>query len=459
MSVRLFFFSVLLPSVLWPAVVWADDAINSAEPALKIGSTFEGSSVKPQATNTLDRTPALRGAIIDTLSNSNSLKSAAVQAKAAQYDSQAALRDLLPSINLSLEKGYRKGLSSGFPVLSNVDTASLNATWTVFAGGSKIANAIAADLNAKSSRLNYLVQERNEALKVASAYLQILADRKFVVVLLESRSHLLRIRRNSQLEFNAGLASQTDVLLVTSQISDVDLQIIDANKDLQTQTLALSALTGKAAPDITHLPAIENLIPNDLPATLRRAMNGNLTVAVTEYAAQSLSAQADASRGKLSPIVSIIGQAQTDLDNLVDSSKPAVNQNWYIGVKLDVPLTNFAAYSQLDAARARASAARYHMLDSKTQIEKEVATNWHELMSMRQKSVVFDQKIAANRIVTSGVAKEVKAGLRSVSDLLRAESNLASTEFEQIRNEVNRAALAYRIAVHFTDLPTEMLGG
>ena len=135
------------------------------------------------------------------------------------------------------------------------------------------------------------------------------------------------------------------------------------------------------------------------------------------------------------------------------------NMDVTVGIKLTMPLFDAQAAPQYHQSKENAYSAYYKAQDVKRLMTLEVETRWAEYKAFKARTHIFDKKLSSQKKVVYGMSRQVAAGLRPVSDLLRAEIEYASAIIENIQNRINMTASAYAIAVHFPDLTLAELAG
>lgn len=409
-----------------------------------------GSLIRP-GHDSVDGDSQFRAFVADFLQSSDALRAVKHDSLATQEARREARFTLLPEVNFTTEIGRTNNpLTTGGPrVERSTDKASINASWKLFNSGASLAAIRAADFSALASSNHYLAEERRTLMESLGLYLQIYAGQQLVASHRKTRKRLSAIRYSIAKQFKAGFASKTDIAQVDAEIAALDTQIESAKRQVSQQKITWKIKTRKKITGSLAKPDIRSLLGKNKQAVLSRALQGNVTVASAKYAALSAHEKSRSDMASFLPGVSAYVNATDELSSSLFSNS---NFEWSAGVRLTVPIVNFVGTSKYRQSREAANAAKYRAQDTKQKIVQDIETNWQSFVSYRANETNINRKISTIRKVVKGVSKEVKAGFRPVENLLREEIKLADGRMEQLQNEINMIASAYRIAIHFSNL-------
>ena len=128
------------------------------------------------------------------------------------------------------------------------------------------------------------------------------------------------------------------------------------------------------------------------------------------------------------------GNAQTDLSNLTVQ-----------GV-LTVPLYEAGlTYSQVRAAKQKASQSRISVIDVTRQIRQSVAANWASYTASKQALSSAATSTSASQTAYDGVKQEYQVGSRSTIDVLNAEQTLLNAQISQVSLQHDLILASYRL--------------
>ena len=393
----------------------------------------------------------LRGYIQDSLNNSNALKARLHQSNAARANALKEKMRLLPKVSLE-KKWEKRHLPSAVPLSpldSNATNLNISANMPLFTSGLNWFAIKSANATASATDYTYLAEERQEVLEAFRLLLRLIATKEVVNSIEATHDRLDKILTATQKRFGAGLVSRTDVEQVRSEVYSVNAQLRQAKAQLQKNKANYEITTGNSVPRNLTIPGIAHLLPATLDAAKDRALNGNYTVAAAQFTSDAAKYQANSVLGSYLPQVS--AYATANQLNPGSAFQPS-NMDVTVGIKLTMPLFDAQAAPQYRQSKENAYTAYYEAQDVKRLMTLEVETRWAEYKAFKAQTHIFDKKLKSQKKVVYGMNRQVAAGLRPVSDLLRAEIEYASAIIENIQNRINMTASAYAIAIHFPDL-------
>lgn len=390
------------------------------------------------ATDHTNDTPL--GLVGKALERSDALKAESLRVEAREHAAQAEHARLLPK--LSLETGLEKsnGRYAGAHASASV---GVTAEWTIYSSGANLAAINAAHLRAESAAFGYLAAERRAALEVIETQMRLELARRQYSHIAGTLARLRDIRTATQTLEKSGFASRTDLAQLDAEIESVRAELQEAKSQREQEVIAYRDIVGTKPP--AKLPRLNGarLLPQDVEAMMARALNGNYRVKAAQSAALAADAERDAVRGQYLPRVSLYGSAIAD---------DAYGEDWTVGMKLTVPLVDYAAMPRYREANANAYASYFERADIERRVRRELAGEWARHRALLRQQHSYSRQAKALRRSTKGLRKQLEAGLRPVDDVLREEIELASALIAADRSRIAAETAAWRIAVHFPDL-------
>lgn len=402
----------------------------------------------PSAPAVFDHEPQLRGLISVSLERSDALKAAHLRAAADAFSADAAFAKLLPTVSFSAELAHAhnsRSVDRGW-IGGNVrDNASITAEWTVFSSGANWAAYESSQLRAQASAYGYLAAERQAALEQLGVYLQLLTADRLTAAIGTTLWRLSKIRQSTQALERSGFASQTDLAQIDAEIHSVRAEHESAKSLRRRQAIAWKDFTGTPAPAKLKTPDPSKLMPGSKDAMLDAALGGSYRIAQAETVALASDAHRDAVKRQYLPRVSAYGTF-----GVGDHGSAAYGDDYdlEIGLRLNVPLIDFAAAPRYREARARAQADWFAARDTHRRVRSELLLAWEAYHSERNRYAQFKRQAASLRHSVKGLTKQLEAGLRPVDDLLREEIALTQANINARKAQISAIAAAYRILVH-----------
>ena len=411
-----------------------------------------GQSLKPTIHSSPAYNSSLSGFLNAAIINNNELRASLHDVETSRHQIMTAKLQLLPTLDLTATEGTGREYSfASSSLIERRDRAiALNLDWTIYSSGANRSRIEAAKYASRAVTMRYLAIERQAVLENLGVYLQLLSQQKLLASLKRTRGRMHHIRNSVRKRFQAGFASRTEVAQVDVELSNINIQIEQAQLVIRQQSDIWKTRVGTAPSSSISTPKVAHLVPDNVETAIHKALKDNPEVLSSQYASLSAEAESEAALAATKPRVSIYGSYEMDLDKASSAYK---EEEWTAGVRLTVPLINFAATSQYQESREQVFAASYRADDTQKRIEEEIRVNWHDYRTRRNLAKVLSRRTNAARRIVTGVSKEVRAGLRPLDDLIREEIQLARSEVERVNNEIQMFASAYRVAIHFNGLP------
>lgn len=189
---------------------------------------------------------SLEESIVLALKNRAELEQQLVQREQAQQQRRAALAGVRPTVTAQAQYQLSDILDDSSPVGDGY-AFQLGASWTLFDGGSSIAQARQAEANIAIAEQNFADQSNQVRFSVEQGYANLLSNFENIGTTTQALEQAKEALRLAQLRFRAGVGTSTDTInaenaLTTAEGNRVNA-IIGYNRSLATLQRA-----------VTHLP-------------------------------------------------------------------------------------------------------------------------------------------------------------------------------------------------------------
>lgn len=373
---------------------------------------------------------------------------------AAQVDEAAALAgiaraQLLPS--LAANAGYQRARTSaetttpGSPLIADVRTANLTASWELDLWGKLRRSSEAARATLAASQYNRDAARLSLSAQVAQTYFQMRAfDAQLDIAkrTLDSREASLQLR---QKRFKGGMTSELDMRQAESEAASARATIPQLNKSLRQTETALSVLLGRSPRELLEGKlqrgqAIDMLnVPPSIPADLSSSLlERRPDLAAAEAQLIAANARIGVAKAAYFPSISLtgaLGSQSLSMETLFSGA----TRTWSFVGNATAPIFNFGQTGlNVDAASARQRQAL-------AQYQKSVQTAFKEtqdaLVASSAAREVQDaqttQLTALNRALHLATLR-YDNGYSSYLDVLDAERNTFQAELNLVNAKLDR---------------------
>lgn len=338
---------------------------------------------------------------------------------------------LSPSIldNYNLKLSLQQPLFTGFKLQSSYDAAKLNAS--------------AADQD-------YTKDEQDLFLNIKNAYWTLYKAIKIKKVLDEDIQTVNAHLEDVQNFFKQGLATQNDVLKVQVQLSQVQLQQIDAMNGVRLAMLNLNNVIG--LPLSTEIKLHDSVSVDDLNNQMNKSIDQFVEEAMKnrpELKAMKLRVDATgkgvtAAKGDWYPQVFLSGEYDYAKPN--QRLLPTQNKfygTWNVSVGVSYSLWNWGAtIDKTQQAEAGFEQAKDNLNLFKDAVTLDVNQSYYNLVKSREKIIVARQTVKQAEENYRITDEKFKQGLTLNSELLDAEVALT-----QARTDYVQALADYELSI------------
>lgn len=301
--------------------------------------------------------------------------------------------------------------------------------------------------------------EQELVLRVASAYIDVLAALDTVEVVIAQRRAIQEQFETARRSFEVGTATITDQQEAQARL-DLNLaQLAAARNALAVRKALLTQLTGRDAEDLSTLrsdAALPLAEPDDVVAWVQRARVGSHAVRVVESAVRLASGEIERARRGHHPTLDLVsrgewvkGRTAATAGSLIDRTR-----TYTIALQLAIPLYNGGGISaRVREALALRDKAENDLEDSRRRAEQAVREAFLGLGSSREQAVALAAAVRSSQTALESNRVGYRVGVRINLDVLEAQQLLyqAHRDHARARYEVLLNTLRLKAAAGSLD--------
>ncbi|MGH8128966.1 MAG: TolC family protein, partial [Gammaproteobacteria bacterium] len=375
---------------------------------------------------------------------------ALVEAKAAK---PGALSVLLPQLNGSLSRAYNNDHSEGpqffgqnqiLPVSQASNTGATS--WQLeldqpLFNWSAIKNLQAADLDAAAAAATYQHTLAQLAVKVTTAYLNVLSARASLAATRETVKGFAEQSREADARYHAGTTGVIGADSARAGLESARGELLAARQQFTAAENALEALTGGPLPGAhsTLPPNYQVTLTDTQEAWLNRALADNPRLAAAQLSARADNHRIGAAESGYLPNISLALihnqqiQSGTASYSYPGSEVPTPADYNATGNEIALQLRwNFfaggATRAKVNQAQAQADESSANAATTRFDVVREVKTRYAALLIDAEQLKTLRAAVAASRDAVQATTRGVKAGVRSEDDLVTQRERLLSAE-------------------------------
>jgi len=387
--------------------------------------------------------------IPELLQTHNLIKAAESDLAAAGERSGAALGGWYPSLNVRSSAGHQDINKPGEGKDSSMAArqTDLTVTQLLWDFGKVNSTIRSSELSREAARYGLSAAVQDLLLRSATAYINVVRSNEVVRFSLQSEENIKRQAEieNTLVQRGAGLSS--DVLNAKQQLSGAQARRIDNEGKLMQARNAYRAVFQRDVINMQNMP--KPAVPLDaLPGTVDDTVfvalreNPALKKAATE-AAVTREAAAKARADGFAPTINLVGEKKYKHD--VDGA--AGNETQALGkVELNFPFNlGFTAVNTLKAASETASAAERRVGETKDVTEQGARDAWSRFETARLRLEFLRNQVEIAGEFLDLARKERQLGTRSLTDILRVETEAINAQSEAASAEADFTIAAFAV--------------
>jgi TolC family type I secretion outer membrane protein len=333
---------------------------------------------------------------------------------------------------------------------------SITLSEPVFRGFKTVKGVKRAEATVEAGRQNLLAVEQQTLFDTVQAYMNVIRDRRILMLRQRNVKVLQEQLRSSQERFNVGEVTRTDVAQSRARLSLSESTVAEAKSNLAASIATYTKVVGHA-PGSLKYPNLPKL-PRNLESANALAEKINPDILAAAFVAEAARHNVGVVAGDLLPTVTVEASGTRTIDDLDHVEEGNVNQLTLLG-RVSVPLyESGSVYSAVREAKQTESQRRIEIIGAARTVREAVVTAWNFLIASRETIVSSKAQVSANTLALEGVKQEYLVGSRTTLDVLNAESELLDSQVILAQAERDQIVAAYQILGSIGQLTARQIG-
>lgn len=391
----------------------AADMLEVYQQAWKSDPTFRAANATLLSKR--ENIPIARASLLPTLSGTGSINR-------INYNSETGTGSTSKNIYPNSNTGY--GLSLTQPIFNFAYWATLSS----------------AKAGVKQAEAEFFSAAQDLMYRTAAAYLAVLQAQDVLRFTSEQKRAVGEHRRQQKQRYEVGLAPITDLSEAQASYDSTVAQEIAAQNDLRVQEEKLQEITGIKFPELkkfnTEVPLVKP-DPEDIERWVKTAEQQNYSLLAARYATLAMRETVMTQAAGHFPILNAVGSYNYNYDNNANNLRILTRQKTTSGgLSLTVPIFSGGAIS------ARTEQAGYNYQQAVATQEKTHRTvvsgtrqAYLGVVSGISKIKADRQAVISKRSSLQSTQNSYQAGLRTILDVLQAETELYSAEKDYAKDQ------------------------
>lgn len=255
---------------------------------------------------------------------------------------------------------------------------------------------------------------------------------------------------------NVGEGTRTDVAQTNASLAAGQSLVNAAAASVNAEIAGYELVVGHRPTTLGTANSVEPMLPSSLQAALDAAMVSNPSILAAGYNVDVAAFNVKILEGAKLPTVSVTGSLSHRGD--VSAAVGHATSASLVG-KVTVPIYQAGnASSKVRQAKETLGQRRIEHDSARAQIRQAVISAWGSLDAARAQIRAADARVAAERLVLSGVTEERKVGQRTTLDVLDAQQSLLDARVGQVSAQHDRVVAAYSLLSAIGKLDAASLG-
>ena len=389
----------------------------------------------------------------------------AIQAERARQraDDEAvpqAVSGWLPKASLNAETGKTRSRKRQPHDTDHHQPKGVNVTLSqpLFSGFQTLNAKRKADADVRAGREQLYRTEQAVLLDAATAYMNVIRDRKTARLRADNVSFLATELKATQTRQREGDLSKTDVAQARARFYEGEADLAQARADVKSSEAEFASIIGHRPGRLAGARTPARLLPPSLAAALSTADEENPVIIAAKFRRDAARFDFKKAYGEFLPSVSLDAETGRDFDYL-DGIKQQDDSSVF--VRLSMPLYQGGTLSsQVRQARETYKQRQFEASDAHNRITASVHDAWQQLRTAKLRVRSDQLQVKAAQEALKGVKIESEVGERAIFEVLDAQRELVNARVSHARAQrdviVSRFALLAavgRLSAEHLDLP------
>ena len=347
---------------------------------------------------------------------------------------------------------------------------------TLFDGFQTKNNVHSAEAQVQASFENLRNTEMNTLFNAASAYMDVIRDRRIAVLTEQNLEFLNEQARAARSRLEVGEGTRTDVAQADASRSEAVAQLAAARANALASAASYRAIVGEDPGNLKPASPLAKLLPKSVNAAYGMAESQHPAILSAQHIVDAAGFAVKSSEGQLLPQITGLASVDSGFTNTQPFSPPTIpgtsfgavntgggqngtNTSASIGAQINIPLYQGGRVSaQVRQAKEQLGQARIDVDVSRDQVRQAVTSAWTSYTAARENVTANRETVAATQLALNGVIEERNVGQRTTLDVLNAQQDVITAQVNLAASERDVVVGSYAILSAIGALGVKRLG-
>ncbi len=389
---------------------------------------------------------SILGALAKSYQFNSSLNSARAGVRVTDEDVAIAKSGYRPTINGTASVDYtsRTGRSS-----ARITTGSFGVELrqTLFDGFQTKNNVASAEANVRASFESLRNTEQNTLFDAASAYMDVIRDRRIAMLTEQNLEFLNEQARAARSRLEVGEGTRTDVAQADASRSSAVAQLSAARAQALASAATYRQIVGEEPGKLSPASPLAKILPKSEAAAYAMAQTQHPAILASEHLVDAAGFGVKSAEGALLPqITGSAGVSRSAVESSPDSISDGTSTSASIGATLTVPIYQGGrASAQVRKSKESLGQARIDVDVRRDQVRQAVTSAWSQYVAAKESVAANRQLVSAAQLALNGVIEERNVGQRTTLDVLNAQGDVINAQINLANSERDVVVGSYAI--------------
>lgn len=406
---------------------------------------------------------SLTSAMAHAYENNPEIASSFVDVRSARQDVVEAGGAHLPTIGaqLSLEQTFTNspegvgpdGRPIGGANWSSSDRAGLSYSQTLYDNFASDAALLAAQAGYEAQVYSAANTEQTVLLNVATAYFNVLRDRRLVQIAQENLGFVQAQLQSAQDRLELGEGTNLDVAQAQAAVAQASAAYQSARSSLLSSEASYQLHVGHAPANLTTGFTVAPL-PGSMEAALAEARTSHPALMAAQAQVRARAHAAEQVRRNFGPELSVSASAGVG----GFTSDAGVTQSASIGLNLTIPIFTPSRDPSVERANLARISSELTSVATLDNLEEAIRSAWAGVQTAGAQIESATAAVAASRLALQAVIDQNELGEATTLDVLDARATLLSVEEQLVSAQMQRSLASYSLLSATGRLTARALG-
>ena len=349
---------------------------------------------------------------------------------------------------------------------------------TLFDGFQTKNNVHSAEAQVQASFENLRNTEMNTLFNAASAYMDVIRDRRIAVLTEQNLEFLNEQARAARSRLEVGEGTRTDVAQADASRSEAVAQLAAARANALASAANYRAIVGEDPGNLKPAAPLAKLLPKSADAAYGIAESQHPAILSAQHVVDAAGFAVKSAEGQLLPQITGVASVDSGFANTQpfspsialpgggsfggvnnSGSQNGTNTSASIGAQINIPLYQGGRVSaQVRQAKEQLGQARIDVDVSRDQVRQAVTSAWTSYTAARENVTANRETVAATQLALNGVIEERNVGQRTTLDVLNAQQDVITAQVNLASSERDVVVGSYAILSAIGALGVKRLG-